>query len=451
MQGVNYYSLQTPLKEGELEGFPTQTTLFNLGPELTDFSETAAAIAQLDLVICVDTAVAHLAGALGKPVWLLLPEIGDFRWLEGREDSPWYPTMRLFRQRVLGEWDEVVARVEVALREAVQTGLTRRPAAAMQNVSVGDEICSDVGAALLEQTLSPEPEQIARVAETRHGIVQYLPDTRPPAQSIAWYGEYLQPQLDLLSRLVPSGAHVIEAGAASASIRWRWRRWWSAWTRHRLRERARSSQICLRQNLEANRVAGIVTLMRRDLAGRQQVFEADRDPDSAGTPMGSSAIASEPVDTVDDLLLDRLDLLKIRLDATAADIIDGASETLWRLRPIVFIDAPTAKETVRMAERMQEFGYRCWCMETALFSPNNFNRRDTDIFDGETALGLLAIPEEVEPPATLDGCTEVVAATDFQRASSASATTPEPLARIPQVETTSAENGPFRWLRKLLR
>ncbi len=122
VQGVNYYSLQKPLKDGELESFPTQTKLDNLGPELADFTETAAAIAQLDLVICVDTAIAHLAGALGKPVWLMLPEIGDFRWLEGREDSPWYPTMRLFRQRVLGEWDEVIARVKAALQEVVRTG-----------------------------------------------------------------------------------------------------------------------------------------------------------------------------------------------------------------------------------------------------------------------------------------------------------------------------------------
>ena len=71
---------------------------WTLGPEMEDLSDTAAVISELDLVICVDTAVAHLAGALGKPAWVMVPTPADFRWLEGREDSPWYPTLRLFRQ-----------------------------------------------------------------------------------------------------------------------------------------------------------------------------------------------------------------------------------------------------------------------------------------------------------------------------------------------------------------
>ena len=79
--------------------------------ELGDFSDTAALISQLDLVISVDTSVAHLAGALGKPVWVLLTHAPDWRWLLDRDDSPWYPTARLFRQARPGEWDPVLARV----------------------------------------------------------------------------------------------------------------------------------------------------------------------------------------------------------------------------------------------------------------------------------------------------------------------------------------------------
>jgi hypothetical protein len=83
--------------------------------DLTDFSETAALIANLDLVICVDTAVAHLAGAMGKPVWMLSRFNGDWRWLTGRTDSPWYPTMRIFRQDASRDWPRVVAEVRHAL------------------------------------------------------------------------------------------------------------------------------------------------------------------------------------------------------------------------------------------------------------------------------------------------------------------------------------------------
>jgi hypothetical protein len=89
--------------------------------DLTDFDETAALIASLDLVVTVDTAVAHLAGALGKPVWTLLPQASDWRWLLDREDSPWHPTMRLFRQRRPDDWDFVLRRVRRALEAARTT------------------------------------------------------------------------------------------------------------------------------------------------------------------------------------------------------------------------------------------------------------------------------------------------------------------------------------------
>ncbi len=87
----------------------------HLGAAFTDFSDTAAAIASLDLVLTVDTSIAHLAGSLGKPTWLLLPFAADWRWLQTREDSPWYPSLRLFRQTSPGDWKGVTDRVEEAL------------------------------------------------------------------------------------------------------------------------------------------------------------------------------------------------------------------------------------------------------------------------------------------------------------------------------------------------
>jgi len=95
--------------------------LIDYTEEINDFSDTAAFIENLDLIISVDTAVAHLAGALGKPVWTLLPFVPDWRWLLKREDSPWYPTMRLFRQSSSGDWEPVMARVLVELQKLIDT------------------------------------------------------------------------------------------------------------------------------------------------------------------------------------------------------------------------------------------------------------------------------------------------------------------------------------------
>jgi hypothetical protein len=97
--------------------------LLSLGDRLTDLAETGAVMESLDLVISVDTAPAHLAGALGRPAWTLLPWVPDWRWLLGRKDSPWYPTMRLFRQPVRGDWDAVLLEVRselVALTEVTR-------------------------------------------------------------------------------------------------------------------------------------------------------------------------------------------------------------------------------------------------------------------------------------------------------------------------------------------
>lgn len=112
LDGIRWFSLQVGPRASDIAGAADVT---DLGPGLSDFGETAAAIDALDLVITVDTSVAHLAGAMGKPVWLLLPHVPDWRWLLDREDSPWYPTMRLFRQVRRGDWDEVIGRVAAEL------------------------------------------------------------------------------------------------------------------------------------------------------------------------------------------------------------------------------------------------------------------------------------------------------------------------------------------------
>jgi len=113
---IAFYSLQTGPQVEELTKLP-QAPMQNLSNQLSDFADTACVLAQLDLTISVDTAVAHLAGALGKPVWVLLPFAPDWRWMLKREDSPWYPTMRLFRQSQAGDWAGVMKRVEQALHK----------------------------------------------------------------------------------------------------------------------------------------------------------------------------------------------------------------------------------------------------------------------------------------------------------------------------------------------
>ena len=118
--GVQFVSLQKDVREADAQTIAAEPRLADIGRQFGDFGDTAAAVTLMDLVISVDTSVAHLAGALGKPVWVLLPLCPDWRWLIDRDDNPWYPTARLFRQPQIEDWDSVVAQVARALR--VQAG-----------------------------------------------------------------------------------------------------------------------------------------------------------------------------------------------------------------------------------------------------------------------------------------------------------------------------------------
>jgi tetratricopeptide (TPR) repeat protein len=111
---VLFYSLQ--IGEGSNETAAPGMNLINLTDRITDFADTAALIDQMDLVIGIDTAVAQLAGALGKPVWTMLKRVPDWRWQTSGDRTPWYPTMRLFRQKAFGEWGPVIQEVAAALR-----------------------------------------------------------------------------------------------------------------------------------------------------------------------------------------------------------------------------------------------------------------------------------------------------------------------------------------------
>ena len=133
---ATFVSLQQDVRTDDAMVLKERSDLLHFGDALRDFSDTAALISNLDLVISVDTSVVHLAGALAKPVWVMLPFTPDWRWLLDRDDSPWYPTVRLFRQDETRAWDKVIARVHAALRDFAMSNLSH-------NAQVGPRLSSE--------------------------------------------------------------------------------------------------------------------------------------------------------------------------------------------------------------------------------------------------------------------------------------------------------------------
>ncbi|HTV31363.1 MAG TPA: tetratricopeptide repeat protein, partial [Xanthobacteraceae bacterium] len=155
----------------------------DLAPALADFADSAAAVGALDLVITVDTAMAHLAGALGKPVWVLLPWVTDWRWMLDRDDSSWYPTMRLFRQRRGEDWAAVITRVAQALAALAQGDMTpltpfrrdgeRRAAeaAAIMAAQTADAGYAGLAAVAEREAIPPVHALILAEQKRRHGLL----------------------------------------------------------------------------------------------------------------------------------------------------------------------------------------------------------------------------------------------------------------------------------------
>lgn len=122
LPGISVYSLQKGTHAADIKEHGCDALVTDLGDRLRDFSDTAAVVAQLDLVITVDTALAHLAGAMGKPVWVAVPFAPDWRWMRGTDSSPWYPSMRLFCQKRHGAWAGVFGDIRRALRDEIAEG-----------------------------------------------------------------------------------------------------------------------------------------------------------------------------------------------------------------------------------------------------------------------------------------------------------------------------------------
>ncbi len=125
IDGARFFSLQKDVADEQSRTPPSGMNLVDWTSELHDFAATAALIDNLDLVISSDTAAAHLAGAMGKKVWVMLPRSPDWRWMLHREDSPWYPSMRLFRQQRVGNWESVVDCMAEELKKMIE-GVDRR-------------------------------------------------------------------------------------------------------------------------------------------------------------------------------------------------------------------------------------------------------------------------------------------------------------------------------------
>jgi hypothetical protein len=345
----------------------------------------------------------HLAGALAKPVWTLVAIPSDWRWLEDRDDSPWYPTMRLFRQRDPGEWNDVIGQLKTALEQEVDRDSHRDES----GTTVRASFPLAVARPALIHSGSAAAGDLCRVAETRVGIMMYAPSDTLTGRSIELYGECMHVHFELLARFVTPGMTVLEAGAGIGAHSVPLAAALGTEGHLFLYEDDGFLKQLLHENVRSNGITN-ATIMRRSLA---REVPDDRGDAATGSrpPANGDAEAAEPkAETIDELRLEHLDWLKISERVDAPFIIEGATETLRRLRPGLFVAAPDGASLQCIASVVKEYGYACWQAAAPLFNPENFNGRDADVFAGRECVALLAVPAESARDIAIEGCEKIV-------------------------------------------
>ena len=280
--------------------------------------------------------------------------------------TPWYPGMRLFRQRWRGDWSTTIDDLAQALVMHVEL---------RQNDAV--PACPGSSLEIVDAPSLAPAAQLSRLRETAHGTQQYRADDSLVACSIEIYGEYLQGQVEILGLMVTPGATVVDwrpgqtlhALAAATLV--------GAQGRVLVHEPDNFEQQLVAQNVLLNGCDNVDVIRNVD----------------GGTQRGADL-------RIDDLCINRLDVLKLGFAASEPATVSGASATLWRCRPRVLANCANAEDATRLAETLQEHGYRCFSTEVPYFRCDNFNRSPVDHTGNAACLTLLGLPEEsgVSPP-----------------------------------------------------
>jgi FkbM family methyltransferase len=349
----------------------------------------------LDLVVTADTATGHLAGALGRPVWIALNRVPDWRWMLDREDSPWYPTARLFRQPQVGDWESVFRRMAEALREAVEDSGGAVRETGPKPPSRGP-LAPDVAPAV-------ETPGFNRLKRCRHGLMLYNRHDIYIGRSLDLYGEFSEAEAALLRYLLKPGDVVIEAGANIGA--------------HTLplarmvgpagAVYAFEPQRIVFQTLCANMALNSVTNAHcrhaalGDAAGEATVPELDYSTENnfGGLGLeGHSGGETVPVITVDSLGLKRCDLLKVDVEGMETAVLRSAGRMIEACAPVLYVENDRPNKSAELIGFIASLGYRMYWHKPPLYSTDNYFRNPTNVFGDLVSANMLCLPARMEPP-----------------------------------------------------
>lgn len=389
LPGWTPVSLQFAIAKPEIAGHP----LVDLSDDIADFEDLAAAMKAVDAVVSLDSGPAHLAGALGVPISILVPWLHDWRWGLGGEGCDWYPSATLVRQPLGGSWDAPVAGLAARL-----SGQADAPP---------DTAASADGDRVILRNEFP----LVR-ARCRDGILTMPLFDRYVTLSLLLYGEYSPREAALLSSWLRPGDTAVDVGANLGTLTLAMARSVGETGRVIAFEPQAAIHGCLQQTL-ADSGIGHVELHRRAVgatAGRAVVPQLDLGQAAnfggvsiadAGDSVGEMERGGDMVELVclDDLELPACRLLKIDVEGRELDVLRGASGLIGRCRPLIVVECDRPDRLAPLRALLREHGYRVFRHEPPLFDAANHRNCPHDAFPRIVSGNLLALPEGEEPPA----------------------------------------------------
>ncbi|MBN2433244.1 MAG: FkbM family methyltransferase, partial [Acidobacteria bacterium] len=384
LHGVRLISMQQGDGAEQLDGWAGIPPITPLGEDLDAatgrFEETAAVLASLDLLICADTAVAHLAGAMGRPVWLALGRAPDWRWGPAGDRTPWYPTVRLFRRQEMDDWPDLFARMAGELL-AAGPGVRRRTADEYRLLDCGQN----------------------RLAQTHQGVMMYPRHDRYVGRSLELYGEFSPGETELLRQVVGPGMTVVDAGAhVGAHTLLLARRVGPEGVVHAFEPQpVLFHMLCANLSLNgwSHVVAHSVALGAEPGAAYLPSVDYGREGNFGGVALSDDPPGEcVPVVTLDGLTLSACHFLKIDVEGMERAVLAGARETVRRHRPVLYVENDRAEHSAGLILLLMELEYRLYWHLAPLYSPDNYYGNPVNEFGHLVSANMLGIPCERKFP-----------------------------------------------------
>jgi FkbM family methyltransferase len=381
LKGIQFFSLQKGPGAEELNSLAGRLDVVDLGQELDAntgaFVETAAVLKNLDLLIACDTAVGHVAGALGLPVWLALCNVPDWRWKLQGDSSRSYPSLRLFRQTKFADWTPVFEQMSAALEQQFPE---------VQKKHYTDYRLAGSG--------------FNRLSRGRHGLVLYNRHDMYIGRSLDRYGEFSIGEADLFRQLIRPGSVVVEAGAnigAHTLVL-------SRLVGDRGLVYAFEPQRVVFQTLCANMaLSSIVNVHCRsevlgDAPGTVMIPVPNYNEENNFGGLSVGGKVGEPVSviTLDSLELPRCDFLKVDVEGMELSVLKGAAQTIAKYRPVLYVENDRADRSAALIEYLFSLGYELYWHLPPLFDRGNFYQNPVNEFGTTVSVNMLGIHSSVK-------------------------------------------------------